>query len=141
MRPGLPSQATLAGYFVWGWDNLNIVVAAPLANEADYAATLRFLQQTRHKQVGILHAFTGSFQPLYKGPFPWLAQFIAALYHAVSTSGEVIIQAPAAAKCTVDGQRIQPAHDPATGTMTIPTLPGRPIEIKVSLGKERNSST
>ena len=55
-----------------------------------------------------------------------------------SISGEVVIQAPATAKCSVDGQRIQAPHDPATGTLTIPIMPGRLS--KISLGRARQKT-
>jgi hypothetical protein len=47
-------------------------------------------------------------------------------------SGEVVIQAPASAKCSVDGQGIQAPYDPATGTLTIPIMPGSPIKISIT---------
>ena len=126
-RPGA-ARATLAGYFVWGWDNLNVAVAAPLANEADSAAqTLRFFQQTRHKQVGLLHAFTGSFEPLYKGPFAWQAQFIAALYHVVSTSGDLSLAREMMPTCKFILDRCRERLVKGTGFVEGPAMwPDRP---------------
>ncbi len=88
-RPGAV-RATLAGYFVWCWDALNAPMAGCLANEPDGAAeVLRFFQQTRHKTLGFPHTFTTSFQPFNKASFASQFQFIAALYHYVSTTGDL----------------------------------------------------
>ena len=83
-------KATLAGYFIWGWDGLTAPIAFDLANDSASAAeNLRFYQRTMDKDFGIPHAFTTDFTVNHKGPFPSQAQFIADLYHYVSTTGDL----------------------------------------------------
>lgn len=85
-RPGA-IRATLSGYFVWGWDGMNSPVAGVLADGvADAADTLRFYHQARHKEAGIPHCFTSTFQPSHQSPFPAQAQFIAVLYHVIAVT-------------------------------------------------------
>lgn len=88
-RPGA-IKATLAGYSVWGWDGMTSPPACDLANEPEFAGdVLRFYHETCNKAVGIPHAYSSTFEPLLKSPFPAQAQFIAVLYHHVSCTGDV----------------------------------------------------
>lgn len=88
-RPGA-TRATLAGYFVWGWDGMTPTISCPLANEAEYAAQiLRFFQETRDPKVGLPHLFTTDFKVKYKTPFPAQCQFIIGLYHYVALTGNL----------------------------------------------------
>lgn len=88
-RPGAV-KATMAGYFVWGWDCMMLLFSTALANEPDYSASiLRFFQSVRHPRLGLPHAFTTSFQPKLKGPIPSQCQFILGLYHLVSSTGDL----------------------------------------------------
>ena len=90
-RPGAV-RATLAGNFVWGWDALNVPMSSCLANEPDGSAeVLRFFQQTRTNSLGFPHTFTTSFQLFNKASFASQCQFIAALYHYVSTTGDLAL--------------------------------------------------
>ena len=90
-RPGA-TRATLAGYFVWGWDGMTPLLSSPLANEAEYAAKiLRFFHKTRHSRLGLPHQFTTSFKLKLKGSFPSQCQFIAGLYHYVAVTGDLSV--------------------------------------------------
>jgi hypothetical protein len=83
-------RGTLAGYFVWGWDGMMAPFALDLANEQPAAAaTLRFYQETLSRKIGIPHSFSGTFETRFRAPFPSQAQFIAALYHYVSATGDI----------------------------------------------------
>jgi hypothetical protein len=88
-RPGA-TRATLAGYFVYGWDALTPTISSPLANEAEYAADiLKFFQETIHPQYGLPLQFMTNFKFALKEPFPSQCQYIAGLYHYVSITGDV----------------------------------------------------
>ena len=90
--PDMPgaARATLAGYFVWGWDGMTPLMSSPLANEIDYPkASFRFFQKTLDQRLGIPHQFTTEFQPKLKGPFPSQCQYIASLYHYVAITGDL----------------------------------------------------
>jgi len=90
-RPGA-IRATMAGYFIWGWDGMTAPLAFDLANDsASTIDNLRFYQQTMEPQFGIPHAFTTAFTAKMKGPFPAQAQFICDLYHYVSTTGDLTL--------------------------------------------------
>lgn len=83
-------RATLAGYFIWGWDCMTAPISSALANEPEDAAqTLRFMQKILNKKAGIPHTFTTSAKLYYKSPYPAQCQFIADLYHIVSTTGDL----------------------------------------------------
>ncbi len=88
-RPGA-TKATLAGYWVWGWDGMMPLVPMALANEPEYtAAILRFFQQTRDKRLGLPMQFTTAFKPALQAPLPAQFQFVAGLYHYVATTGDL----------------------------------------------------
>ncbi len=90
--PDVPGafRATQSGYFVWGWDGMTPTIASVLANEPEKtAAILRFMQKTLNPVIGIPHAFTSTFQPYAKGPFPAQAQFICGLYHHFAATGDM----------------------------------------------------
>ncbi|MFZ2653996.1 MAG: hypothetical protein WAX69_03715 [Victivallales bacterium] len=90
-RPGAV-RGTAAGYFVWGWDGMTPMVPCALANEPEYTAeTLRFFQESLHPVYGIPHAYTSQFGLALKGPFPAQCQYIASLYHYVSTTGDLSV--------------------------------------------------
>lgn len=92
--PDVPGafRATQSGYFVWGWDGMTPTIASVLANEPENtAAILRFMQKTLNPVIGIPHAFTSTFQPYMKGPFPAQAQFICGLYHYFAATGDMAL--------------------------------------------------
>jgi hypothetical protein len=45
-------------------------------------------------------------------------------------SGEVIVQAAARTRLTLDGITLKAPREAATGTFTIPFMPGKPIDIE-----------
>jgi hypothetical protein len=90
-RPGA-SRATLAGYFVWGWDGMMPLLSSPLANEPEHSANnLRFFQETRDSRFGLPHSFSTGFKLKLKGPFPSQAQYIAGLYLYTSITGDLSV--------------------------------------------------
>lgn len=88
-RPGA-FKATLAGYFLWGWDGMMPALPLVLANLPDKAAdVLRFWSQVCHPQVGIPLQLTTGLQPRLNNAFPAQCQFIASLYHVVVITGNL----------------------------------------------------
>ncbi len=88
-RPGA-TRATLAGYFVWGWDGMTPLMSSPLANEPENsAAILRFFQEQCHPLSGLPLQFTTAFRPQLKTPFAAQTQYIAGLYHYVAATGDL----------------------------------------------------
>ncbi len=88
-RPGAV-RATLAGYFVWGWDGMTPLMSSPLSNEPDQAAAiLRFFQEKCHPKIGLPHQFTTGFRLQLKGPFAAQTQYIAGVYHYLATTGDL----------------------------------------------------
>jgi hypothetical protein len=88
-RPGA-TKATLAGYWVWGWDGMMPLVPMALANEPEYTASiLRFFQETRDKRLGLPIHFTTDWRPALKTTFASQFQYICGLYHYVSTTGDL----------------------------------------------------
>lgn len=92
-RPGAV-RADAGHYFVWGWDCMTALVPWCLANDAGAAAQqLRFIREAIDPELGIPHRFTSTFQPALKAPFPAQCQFIASLYHYLSTTGDLAARA------------------------------------------------
>ena len=90
-RPGA-SRATLAGYFVWGWDGMMPLLSSPWANEPEHSANnLRFFQETRDSRLGLPHSFSTDFKLKLKGPFPSQAQYIAGLYFYIAATGDLSV--------------------------------------------------
>ncbi len=88
-KPGA-IRATLAGYFVWGWDGMTAPVSFCLANDpASARDNLRFFAYNKDRNWGIPHLYTTDFSLKMKGPFPAQAQLIADLYHYVATTGDM----------------------------------------------------
>jgi hypothetical protein len=88
-RPGA-FKATLAGYFVWGWDGMTPTIPCALSNDVETtAAILRFWQDVCHPQIGIPLQLTTAFEARLNNSFPPQCQFIAGLYHYVSTTGDL----------------------------------------------------
>jgi len=86
------ARATLAGYWVWGWDGMMPLLPSVLANERDYDPdSFRFFQRTLDQRFGIPHQFSTSLQLKLKGPFPSQCQYIASLYHYVAITGNLKI--------------------------------------------------
>jgi hypothetical protein len=92
--PDMPgaAKATLAGYWVWGWDGMMPMLPSPLANEREYDIdSFRFFHRTIDKRFGIPHQFSTGFELKLKGPFPSQCQYIASLYHYVAITGNLKI--------------------------------------------------
>jgi len=88
-RPGA-FKATLAGYFVWGWDGLTAAIPCALANAPKSTASiLRFWQSVRNPLIGIPLQLTTGFEARLNNAFPAQCQFIASLYHYVATTGDL----------------------------------------------------
>ena len=88
-RPGAV-RGTLAGYFVWGWDGMTPTIPCALANAPETtAAVLRFWQEVRHPKIGIPLQLTTAFEARLNNSFPPQCQYIAGLYHYVSTTGDL----------------------------------------------------
>lgn len=88
-RPGA-FRGTLAGYFVWGWDGMTPAIPCALDNAPEAtAAVLRFWQDVCHPQIGIPLQLTTAFQARLNNAFPAQCQYIASLYHYVSTTGDL----------------------------------------------------
>ena len=85
-------RSTNVGYWVWGWDGLNVPYACTLANEPEYAAEiLRFYHRQLNDQIGIPISFTGTFAARLQTSFPAQLEFIAMLYHTVAMTGDVAL--------------------------------------------------
>lgn len=98
-QPGA-SRATLAGYFVWGWDGMTPLNSSPLANETGYSASiLRFFQKHLDPRFGLPHQFTTAFTLKLKGPFPGQCQYIAGLYHYVALTGDLSVAREVLSTC------------------------------------------
>lgn len=90
-RPGA-TRATVAGYFVWGWDGMTPMIPCTLANEPEYtAAILRFFHETVDPVYGLPHQFTTDFTLALKAPFAGQCQYIASLYHYAATTGDLAV--------------------------------------------------
>lgn len=88
-RPGA-FKATLAGYFLWGWDGMTPTVPCVLSNEPEKtAAVLRFWREVCHPRFGIPLQLTTAFQMKLNNAFPAQCQYIAGLYHYVATTGDL----------------------------------------------------
>lgn len=88
-RPGA-FKAALAGYFVWGWDGMTPTIPCALANAPEStAAILRFWQDVCDPQIGIPLQLTTAFEARLNNAFPPQCQYIAGLYHYVSTTGDL----------------------------------------------------
>lgn len=90
--PDMPgaAKATLAGYWVWGWDGMMPLMPSPLSNEKDYSGdSYRFFHGTIDERFGIPHQFSTGWKLKLKGPFPSQCQFIASLYHYTAITGDL----------------------------------------------------
>ncbi len=88
-RPGA-FKATLAGYFLWGWDGMTPTIPCALSNDSETtAAVLRFWQEVCHPRIGIPLQLTTAFEARLNNAFPAQCQFIASLYHYVATTGDL----------------------------------------------------
>jgi hypothetical protein len=95
------AKATLAGYWVWGWDGMMPLMPTPLANETEYPRdSFRFFHRTLDPRLGIPHQFTTDFKLKLKGPFPSQCQYIASLYHYVAITGDVEFAREVFSTCT-----------------------------------------
>jgi hypothetical protein len=101
--PDMPgaARATLAGYWVWGWDGMMPLLLSPLANEKDYSRdSYRFFQRTLDPQLGIPLQFSLDFKLKLKEPFPAQCQYIASLYHYVAITGDLATAREVFPTCT-----------------------------------------
>lgn len=88
-RPGAV-RAGIERSFVWGWDGMTPLMSSPLANEADYSASiLRFFQEGWNPVIGLPLLFTTAFEARIRSPFPAQAQYIAGLYHYFAITGDL----------------------------------------------------
>jgi hypothetical protein len=100
--PDMPgaAKATLAGYWVWGWDGMMPLMPSPLANEKDYPGnSFRFFHRTLDARFGIPHQFSTGWELKLKGPFPSQCQFIASLYHYTAITGDLKVARDVLSTC------------------------------------------
>lgn len=121
-RPGA-FKATLAGYFVWGWDGMMPIIPCTLSNNPEIsAAVLRFWHEMRHPLIGIPLQLTTNFEPRLKEAFPAQCQYIASLYHYVAITGDLSLAKEVLPTCEFILEKCRNDEVKKTGLVSGPSL-------------------